>query len=278
MRKPVRTFVAIAAMVAGALFLGSGALFLTLATQAPQSQAQEQDLAQQEDAEAPDAPPLPAAQPADAGDMPRVVDSEWLDATAESTGIPRRALQAYVGAAVWAGENQSSCGLGWNTLAAVGEVETNHGRTDGSRIEESGDVSKPIIGARLDGRGVREIEDTDDGELDDDGEFDRAVGPMQFIPQSWAAHSRDGNGDGVEDPQNIDDAAITAAAYLCTGGSLSSAPGWEKAVMSYNSSLDYVEAVRGSADRIASAAGVARPAPPAETVPATPSPSAAEQN
>lgn len=269
MRRPARMFVAIAAMVAAALFLGSGALFLALATQAPESHAQEDGDTARTDA-VPSSPGLPAAQPAAAGEMPRVVDSEWLDRTAEASGVPRRALQAYVGATVWAGEQMPSCGLGWNTLAAIGEVETNHGRVDGSRIEDSGDVSKPIVGVQLDGgRGVRELEDTDRGELDGDDEFDRAVGPMQFIPQSWASHGRDGNGDGVEDPQNIDDAVLSAASYLCAGGTLGSAQGWEKAVLSYNASHDYVEVVYGSAQRIAGAVGVERPAPPAQTVPAT---------
>lgn len=276
MRRPVKAFVAIAGMVAAGLAVGSGSLFLALAGQAGQSQAQEQS----EEADgtataAPDLPELPPADPAGRGELPQVVDSEWLDDTAEATGIPRRPLQAYVGAAAWATEQTPSCGLGWNTLAAIGQVETNHGRVDGTRIQDSGNPSEPIIGVELSGGpGTRMIEDTDDGEYDGDSDYDRAVGPMQFIPQSWATHGRDGNGDRVPDPQNIDDAALSAAAYLCTGGSLNSPQGWENAVLSYNDSLDYVEAVYGTAQSIAQSAGVGRAAPAPVRVPVTDAPEA----
>ena len=275
MRRPAKVFVAIAGMVAAGLAVGSGTLFLSLAGQAGQSQAQEQtgDADGARPDAAPDLPALPPADPADRGELPQVVDSEWLDATAEATGIPRRPLQAYVGAAAWSARQMPSCGLGWNTLAAIGQVETNHGRVDGTRIEDSGNMSEPIIGVELSGgSGVRTIEDTDGGELDGDAEYDRAVGPLQFIPQSWEMHGRDGNGDRRADPQNIDDAALSAAAYLCAGGSMVSPQGWESAVLSYNDSLDYVEAVYGAAQSIAQAAGVGRAAPAPVTVPATESP------
>ena len=275
MRRPAKVFVAIAGMVAAGLAVGSGTLFLSLAGQAGQSQAQEQtgEAAGARPDAAPDLPDLPPADPADRGELPQVVDSEWLDATAEATGIPRRPLQAYVGAAAWSAQQMPSCGLGWNTLAAIGQVETNHGRVDGTRILDSGNMSEPIIGVELSGgSGVRTIEDTDGGELDGDAEYDRAVGPLQFIPQSWEMHGRDGNGDRRADPQNIDDAALSAAAYLCAGGSMVSPQGWESAVLSYNDSLDYVEAVYGAAQSIAQAAGVGRAAPAPVTVPATESP------
>ena len=48
-------------------------------------------------------------------------------------------------------------------------------------------------------------------------DLDRAVGPMQFLPASWARYGADGNGDGVRDPHQLDDAALAAAAYLCAG-------------------------------------------------------------
>ncbi|SMX73980.1 Membrane-bound lytic murein transglycosylase B [Brevibacterium sp. Mu109] len=280
MRRPAKVFVAIAGMVAAGLAVGSGTLFLTLAGQAGQSQAQEQSQegdASREEA-APDLPLLPPADPAGRGELPQVVDSEWLDATAEATGIPRRPLQAYVGAAAWTADRMPSCGLGWNTLAAIGQVETNHGRVDGTRIQDSGDVSQPIVGVELSGgSGMRTIEDTDDGELDGDDQYDRAVGPMQFIPHSWAMHGRDGNGDRKADPQNIDDAAMSAAAYLCAGGSLNGSQGWENAVLSYNDSLDYVQAVYDAAQRIVEATGEGSPAPPAVTIPATDEPTADDE-
>ncbi|MGH8775651.1 MAG: lytic transglycosylase domain-containing protein [Jiangellaceae bacterium] len=61
------------------------------------------------------------------------------------------------------------------------------------------------------------IRDTDGGALDGDTTYDRAVGPMQFIPSTWRSVSVDGNGDGRRDPNNIYDAAQGAAVYLCAG-------------------------------------------------------------
>jgi membrane-bound lytic murein transglycosylase B len=107
----------------------------------------------------------------------------------------------------------------------------------------------------LDGRpGVAFIADTDGGRFDGDTVFDRAVGPMQFIPSSWRSFGMDGNGDGVADPNNIDDAALAAGRYLCANGrDLSTGPGWRSAVLSYNNSDDYGRRVYAAADQYASA-------------------------
>ena len=65
------------------------------------------------------------------------------------------------------------------------------------------------------------ITDTDGGRFDGDPDFDRAVGPVQFIPSTWATLGRDGNDDGVADPNNIYDGALSAATLLCNqGGSM----------------------------------------------------------
>ena len=58
----------------------------------------------------------------------------------------------------------------------------------------------------------------------------------------------DGDGDGVENPQDVDDAAMAAARYLCASGDdLATATGWSAAVFSYNHSNDYVTAVYDAA-------------------------------
>lgn len=59
--------------------------------------------------------------------------------------------------------------------------------------------------------------DTDRGSLDRDPTYDRAVGPMQFIPGTWRRVGVDANGDGVKDPQDIGDAATAAAVYPVLG-------------------------------------------------------------
>ena len=178
-----------------------------------------------------------------------------MRATEASTGIPGRALRAYAAAAAKVDREQRECGLSWNTVAAIGQIESNHGREGGAHITADGTTSKPIVGVALDGVNVKNIPDTDNGKLDGDKEHDRAVGPMQFIPQSWRQFGRDGSGDGKADPHNIDDAALTAAGYLCASGEVSSAAGWDRAIRSYNDSDVYVRDVLAAANSIAARAG-----------------------
>jgi membrane-bound lytic murein transglycosylase B len=148
------------------------------------------------------------------------------------------------------------CGIGWNTVAAVGFVESAHGALGGGHLTASGDVSRPIVGPGLNGDGFAAIADTDDGALDGDALWDRAVGPMQFIPSTWKQAGRDANGDGVADPHNIDDAALSAAGYLCAGGrDLTTDQGWTDAIWSYNQSEAYLDQVGGKAVEYAGQAG-----------------------
>lgn len=178
-------------------------------------------------------------------------DPEWVGATAAELGIPARALAAYAGASIRLSVTSPDCGLGWNTLAGIGEVESMHGSYGGSALDGDGLVDPPIIGIPLDGGpGVMEIPDTDNGELDGDNEWDRAVGPMQFIPETWDWIGQDGNMDGVADPQNIDDAALSAADMLCrTSGETVTDTGWNEAVTTYNRSVQYARDVAGHATR-----------------------------
>ncbi|GAA4917475.1 lytic transglycosylase domain-containing protein [Nesterenkonia rhizosphaerae] len=192
---------------------------------------------------------VPPGEPVAAGSIADMADPDWVLQAAEATGIPERALEAYAGAALRAQETHPGCGIGWNTLAGIGRVESHHGRYGGSEIGANGVVEPAIIGIALDGSpGVMEIPDTDGGELDGDTEYDRAVGPMQFIPSTWRLYAQDGNRDGERNPQQYDDAALTAAAYLCQrGGDLRSDEGWVQAVLAYNQSAEYVNEVAGFA-------------------------------
>lgn len=189
--------------------------------------------------------PLPAID-LDAPGRTAVQLRGWADEQADRLGIPAVALEAYGYAAAVLARARPDCGIAWTTLAGIASVESKHGTHRGAGVGADGTVRPPIIGVALDGSpGVALVEDTDAGALDGDPVFDRAVGPLQFIPETWKRWGVDANGDGVADPQNIDDAALTAARYLCTsGGDLTSERGWQQALLTYNQSHSYLRAVR----------------------------------
>lgn len=66
-----------------------------------------------------------------------------------------------------------------------------------------------------------------------------ATGPMQFMPSTWKRHGVDGNGDGVADINNVEDAIFSAAAYLKACGY----PNVQKALYGYNPSTAYYNKV-----------------------------------
>ena len=159
-------------------------------------------------------------------------------------GIPVVALRAYQRAAAGTDAADPACGLSWTLLAGIGRVESDHGRFAGAVLLADGTSTIPIIGIPLDGVGTEVVTDTDDGRLDGDPVFDRAIGPMQFIPSTWAVYGADGDGDGIADPFDIDDAALAAAHYLCaTGNDLATRAGQVAAVLTYNHSSAYVAEV-----------------------------------
>ncbi|SFT83441.1 Membrane-bound lytic murein transglycosylase B [Actinopolyspora lacussalsi subsp. righensis] len=180
---------------------------------------------------------------------------DWANEVAAVVDVPSRALVSYVNADLAMRSRSPECGVDWATLAGIGRVESDHGRYNGRRLGADAVPSSPIIGVPLDGgEDVRAITDTDDGVLDGDTVHDRAVGPMQFIPSTWAKWSTDGSGDGVGDPHNLDDAAMAAARYLCAGGrDMRSGDGWWSGVMSYNNSVSYARKVFSLAERYAQA-------------------------
>lgn len=183
------------------------------------------------------------------------VDPDWTVRIAAATGIPERALSAYANSHVAIAEDEPECGLDWATIAAIGSIESGHGSYGDSVLDANGYVHPAIIGRALNGDGVASIEDTDEGVLDGDVTWDRAVGPMQFIPSTWDRWASDGNSDGVADPHQIDDAALATARYLCASGSMTSPEGWRAAVFSYNHDNDYVDKVARVANEYAASAG-----------------------
>jgi hypothetical protein len=165
--------------------------------------------------------------------------------------VPERVLAAYQAAAAALDRSNPGCRLGWPLLAGIGKVESGHAY--GGAVDRRGDTLSPILGPVLDGGpGVAAIRDTDDGRWDTDTEWDRAVGPMQFIPSSWVIHGVDGNRDDEANPNNLLDATLASAGYLCSGGGdLEVRKDRRTAVFSYNHSWDYVDLVLAWAEAYA---------------------------
>ncbi len=159
--------------------------------------------------------------------------------------IPLTALLAYQRAADILAEVRPTCELPWTLLAAIGRVESNHGRYAGATLNTDGVSTPQVVGVALNGDGpVAKIPDTDGGRLDQDPTWDRAVGPMQFIPSTWEMVGVDGDGDGVRSIHDIDDAALAAGVYLCAGSdNLREDAAMEAALFRYNDSDSYVALV-----------------------------------
>jgi hypothetical protein len=100
-------------------------------------------------------------------------------------------------------------GLPWGVLAAIGQVETGHGQN--KNVSSAG-----------------------------------AMGPMQFLPSTFAAYKVDGDGDGQANILDQADAVYSAANYLCANGGGNSETLY-KAIWHYNHSDYYVKMVLGLA-------------------------------
>ena len=153
----------------------------------------------------------------------RVAEAERLVSLSRAAGGPSHAVTGsaipdafgalYVQAA-------AGCpGMRWTQLAAVGQVETRHGRNNGP--SSAG-----------------------------------AQGPMQFMPRTFAAYGVDGDGDGVADPWNPADAIHSAAHYLCSGGAGQGTPEAERrSLLRYNNAGWYVDLVQQAEAQIITASG-----------------------
>jgi hypothetical protein len=195
------------------------------------------------------------------------------EGTVGALGIPDVAVAAYRAAADRLARDQPGCHVPWTLIAGIGRVESGHAR--GGRVDAAGRTAPLILGPVLDGSlaGNGAVRDTDQGRYDQDPVWDRAVGPMQFLPSTWERWGADGNGDGVADPHNIRDAALGAGRYLCSGGGDLSQDGPARvAVFGYNHSDAYVDTVLAWAHAYATGAVTipALPPAPATTTPAKP--------
>ncbi|WP_327694173.1 lytic transglycosylase domain-containing protein [Streptomyces sp. NBC_00459] len=188
-----------------------------------------------------DLPPLHSPNPSPSPSQSSVIGTPVSIGEAEA-GIPATVLDAYKKAEAALGTAKPGCNLPWQLLAAIGKVESGQAR--GGRVDANGTTTSPILGPQLDGNGFALIRDTDNGAYDGNSSYDSAVGPMQFIPSTWAWAGRDGNGDGKKDPNNVYDAALAAGHYLCRyGWDLSTQADLNRAILSYNNSTDYLNLV-----------------------------------
>lgn len=97
-------------------------------------------------------------------------------------------------------------GLSWTVLAAIGQIESGHGRNNGP--SSAG-----------------------------------ALGPMQFMPATWARYGLDGDGDGRAEIMNPYDAVPSAAGYLCARGGGHGGASLSQAIWDYNHADWYVQEV-----------------------------------
>lgn len=162
-------------------------------------------------------------------------------------GLSLVTVDAYVSAERQVAATHPDCRIRWQALAGVSRVESNHGRFRGGHVEVNGRVTVVILGPVLNGKveDIAEVVDTDGGALDGNAKFERAVGPMQFLPQTWQSFGADGNGDGVVDVHNLYDATLAAARYLCyRRSSLDDEAQLRRALLTYNQSGVYADTVR----------------------------------
>ncbi|RPE44761.1 transglycosylase protein with SLT domain [Streptomyces sp. Ag109_O5-1] len=189
-----------------------------------------------------DLPPLNSPNPSASPTAPSSSIGTAVSRGAAEAGIPATVLDAYKKAEAELRSSKPGCNLPWQLLAAIGKVESGQAR--GGDVDAEGNTLHRILGPELDGNGFALIKDTDGGKYDGNSQYDQAVGPMQFIPSTWAWAGRDGNGDGVKDPNNVYDAALAAGHYLCRNGwDLSAQADMNSAILSYNNSQDYLNLV-----------------------------------
>jgi hypothetical protein len=153
------------------------------------------------------------------------------------------ALSAYRNAEHKMGVAAPACGVSWNLLAGIGRIESMH--ANGGATDARGTATNPIYGPALDGS-LPGNEVIIQSNQENRVSYARAMGPMQFLPGTWARYAADGDGDGIPDPQNLFDATLAAARYLCSGGlNLRDPSQVMAAILRYNNSMSYAQNVLG---------------------------------
>lgn len=157
--------------------------------------------------------------------------------------IPPVVLNAYRTAEKIMATNAPGCGISWNLLAGIGRIESGHANSGAT--DARGTALTPILGPVLDGTLAGNeviVQSISAGRVT----YARALGPMQFLPGTWARYAADAIGDGKPDVQNVYDASLAAARYLCSGGlNLRDPSQVLTAILRYNNSMPYAQNVLG---------------------------------
>ena len=160
-----------------------------------------------------------------------------------SLRIPAMALNAYRNAEQMMASAYPGCGISWNLLAGIGRIESMH--ANGGATDARGNPVQPILGPTLDGTLAGNeviVQNVQAGRVT----YARAMGPMQFLPGTWARYASDGDGDGKADVQNLYDSTLAAARYLCSGNlNLRDRNQVLTAILRYNNSAAYAQNVLG---------------------------------
>ncbi|MBO9523040.1 MAG: lytic murein transglycosylase [Nocardioidaceae bacterium] len=202
-------------------------------------------------------PPVRTQEPSRSANRQVLVDPAWVSTVAAKAGIPAPALRAYADSEIRLSREKPGCHLGWNTLAGIGWIESQHGTLGGRTLREDGySLPTTILGPALDGQRFAAIRSTpSSARWHGDTVWEHAVGPLQFLSSTWDRWGADGDGDGKADPRDLDDAALAAGRYLCADAhDLATDAGWSRAVHSYNHDDQYVVNVAGAASSYASRA------------------------
>jgi membrane-bound lytic murein transglycosylase B len=157
--------------------------------------------------------------------------------------IPAIVLSAYRNAERMMAAAAPGCGVSWNLLAGIGRIESLH--ANGGATDTRGTAVRPIYGPALDGT-LPGNEVIVQSRSADRVMYARAMGPMQFLPGTWSRYASDGDGDGKADVQNVFDASLATARYLCSGGlNLRDQGQVMAAILRYNNSVAYARNVLG---------------------------------
>jgi hypothetical protein len=162
--------------------------------------------------------------------------------------VPERALAAYQRAAAVMAPADAECHLSAELLAAVGRVESDHGRYAAWRLGPRARMFPTLIGSPVPATSrqapASPVADTDGGVFDHDAAADHPLGPLQLLPGVWRQVAVDGDGDGNRSPDDLDDAALGLAIALCDGDlDLATPAGQDEALARLNIRPRYLRAV-----------------------------------